>query len=156
MLGYQAPIVEAKMEFDGDSWLGRWQQLHQIWVRQKIDPTPWKMVFMGQAQGQRCKHCYSLTHPSRDCDWAPTQPMKQPTLPPTATPRSYPWPRIPQLCYSWNHSPDPTCTFPNCKYLHSCIYCSKDPLATDKGHKVIHCPCRHLHQHAQWQGSSSS
>ena len=146
LLGYMALVVEARMEYDGDTWLGYDRRFRQMvaaspgttWA--KIDPTLWNLLFTGQAKGQQCKHCFSLTHPSGDCDWAPTPPKLQPTHPPVTT-TTYQRPRNqPPLCYSWNHNQDPNCSFPGCPYRHVCIYCAKDPQAMDKGHKAIHCP----------------
>ena len=85
LLGYQALIVEACLEYGSDSWLGYDRRFRQmaaaspdtVWT--KIDPTLWSMVFTGQAKSHRCKFCFSLTHPSEDCDWAPTpSPAQQP------------------------------------------------------------------------------
>ena len=53
MLGYQALIVEACMQYEGDSWLGYDRQFHQteagspgtIWA--KIEPMLWNMAFTG-------------------------------------------------------------------------------------------------------------
>ena len=151
MLGYMALIVEACMEYEGDSGLGSDHRFGQMvaatpgttWA--KIDPTLWNMAFTGQARAHRCKFCFSLTHQAEDCDWAPTPPTQPTHQPPTAT-RSNPRPRSSPLCYSWNHSPDPSCVFAGCKYLHTCLYCSRDPQAPDKDHKAIHCPRRRLNQ----------
>ena len=68
MLGYMALIVEACMEYEGDSWLGydcRFRQMvtatpGATWA--KIDPILWNMAFTGQARARRCKHCFNLTH----------------------------------------------------------------------------------------------
>ena len=78
MLGYLALIIEARMEYEGDGWLGydRWFRQNAaaspdaIWAR--IDPTLWNMAFVGQAKVSRCKHCFSLTHTAADCNWAPS------------------------------------------------------------------------------------
>ena len=106
----------------------------------KIEPTLWNKAFAGQARATRCKYCFSLTHTADDCDWAPT--------PSSHTPKQGGFsgggrPRPPpQVCYEWNHNPSPVCSFPNCKYLHICWYCSWDPLATSKDHKAMFCQKR--------------
>ena len=158
LLGYQALIVEARMEYDSETWLGYDRRFRQtvaatpdaVWAR--IDPTLWNMAFTGQARAQRCKFCFSLTHQSHDCDWAP---MPH-TVPPSAsnTQRGNVGPtqkannRRPntQICYSWNHTPDPKCIFPDCKYNHVCLHCARDPQITDIHHKAIHCSRRRYPQ----------
>ena len=78
MLGYQTLIVEARMEYEGDGWLGYDRRFRQTaaatpditWA--KIEPTLWNKAFAGQASSSRCKYCFSLTHRSEECDWAPT------------------------------------------------------------------------------------
>ncbi len=98
------------------------------------------MAFTGQAKSRRCKFCFSLTHPSEDCDWAPTpSPAQQPAPSSIRGPQRQ---RNLQICYSWNHSPNPICAYPNCKYQHICIYCAKDPQATNRDHKALHCSRR--------------
>ena len=78
LLGYQALIVEACSEYSNEAWLGYDRRFRQMaaanpsttWA--KIDPTLWNMAFTGQAKAVRCKFCFSLTHVSDECDWAPT------------------------------------------------------------------------------------
>ena len=146
LLGYQTLIVEARREYDSDTWLGYDRRFRQnaaaspgtVWAR--IDPTLWNMAFTGQAKSRRCKYCFSLSHQSEECDWAPANPSTQPmnATPPTNT-RFNPRARADQVCYSWNHSPEPSCAFPGCKYQHVCLYCAKDPQATNKEHKAMYC-----------------
>ena len=143
LLGYLALIVEARMEYEGDGWLGydrRFRQnaaasLDTTWAR--IDPTLWNMAFVGQAKVSRCKHCFSLTHTATDCNWAPS-----PSTPKPYTPRPTGSSRPSKICYEWNHSPSQTCPFPACRYQHICWYCSKDPQATDISLKAMHCQRR--------------
>ena len=143
MLGYQTLIVEARMEYEGEGWLGYDRRFRQnaaattesCWS--KIDPTLWNKAFAGQAKATRCKHCFSLTHTAEECDWAPTPSTNKPT--PTVKPNPA---RSLQVCYEWNHNPSPSCPFPGCKYQHICWFCSRDPQVTDKAHKAMHCPRR--------------
>ena len=80
LMGYQALIVEACTEYGSDAWLGYDRRFRQMaaaspdtpWAR--IDPTLWNMAFTSKAKAQRCKYCFSLTHPSEECDWAPASP----------------------------------------------------------------------------------
>ena len=117
------------MEYKGDSWLGYDRRFRQtvagspgaMWA--KIDPTLWNMAFTGQAKARQCKHCFSLSHIAEDCDWAPTPPTQLTSL---AVPASKPnlHSRSSQICYSWNHNPDPNCVYIGCKYAHTCLYCT--------------------------------
>ena len=158
LLGYQALIVEACSEYGNEAWLGYDRRFRQMaaanpgitWAR--IDPTLWNMAFTGQAKAVRCKFCFSLTHTSEECDWAPTTRVATtlvtvaPPQPPNPPQR---WKNPAQICFSWNHSNDPHCAFPGCKYQHICLYCAKDPQVQYKNHKAIHCSNRRRPQQAQ-------
>ena len=56
MLGYLVLVIEARMEYEGDGWLGYDRQFRQnaaaspdaTWAR--IDPTLWNMAFICQAK----------------------------------------------------------------------------------------------------------
>ena len=149
MLGYQVLIIEARMEYEGDGWLGYDRRFRQraaaspeaVWAR--IEPTLWNIAFAGKARASRCKHCFSLTHPAEDCEWAPTKAAIPPPQPPAPTlaGQGHPFRRRP-VCYEWNHNPAPLCPFPGCKYRHMCLYCAQNPQVADKGHKAMHCPER--------------
>ena len=146
LLEYQTLIVEARMEYEGDGWLGYDRRFRQnaaassdiCWS--KIDPTLWNKAFAGQAKASRCKHCFSLTHSAEECDWAPTPSANK--APVTNRYVSAPRARPAKVCYEWNHNPSPTSPFPGCRYQHICWYCSSDPQVTDKEHKAMHCPRR--------------
>ena len=66
------------MEHGGDGWLGYDRRFLQraaltpdvSWLT--MDSTLWNIAFSGQAKTSRCKFCFSLSHESDDCDWAPT------------------------------------------------------------------------------------
>ena len=140
LMGYQALIVEACLEYGSETWLGYNRCFRQLaaasldttWA--KIDPALWNMAFTGQAKARRCKFCFSLTHPSEDCDWAPIPSSSQHPTPPSI--RGSQRQCNLQICYFWNHSPDPNCAYPNYKYQHVCLYCAKDPQATNRDHKA--------------------
>ena len=74
LLVYQALIIEASLEYQGDSWMG-----YDQWFRQKAAslvqantyPILWNLAFTGQASVSLCQHCFSLSHPTDHCDWAP-------------------------------------------------------------------------------------
>ena len=127
LLGYQALIIQAKMENEGDAWLGYDRRFRQIaaskpeliWAQ--LDPTLWNLAFSGATKVARCAHCFSLTHVSRECDWAPqdaTRRLKQ------QSPRTH-------ICMSWNYNPE--CPYSDCRYKHVCLACNGN-------HKVTHCP----------------
>ena len=148
LLGYQTLLLEAYMEYEGDSWLGYDRRFRQSvaacpdadWA--KIDTTLWNMAFTGQAKAKRCKFCFSLTHTSQECDWAPSTTLQstQPIPAPVPIPlKSGIKQKSVQVCYAWNHSQETNCMFPSCKYMHICLYCAKDPQVGDKHHKAIHC-----------------
>ena len=157
LLGYQALIVEACSEYNNEAWLGYDRQFRQMaaaspgitWAR--IDPTLWNMAFTGQAKAVRCKFCFSLTHVSEECDWAPTARVATTlvTVAPPPTPTLQQWKNAGQICYSWNQSSDPHCPYPSCKYQHICLFCAKDPQAQHKNHKAIHCSRRRPQQGQQ-------
>ena len=75
------------MEYTSDTWLGYNHRFRQtlaalpgtMWAC--IEPTRWNIAFIGQAKSHQCKHCFSLTHNSADCDWTLTpSPHNQQTL----------------------------------------------------------------------------
>ena len=151
LLGYQALIVEACMEYNCEAWLGYDRRFQQdaaaspttVWA--KIDPTLWNKAFTGQARGQRCQYCFSLTHKSEDCDWADAAPSTSKAskpMPASVPNKPTPLPRTVKICYTWNHSPEAACPFPNCTYQHICLYCANDNQIIHKDHKAIYCKRR--------------
>ena len=70
MLGYQVLIIEARMEYEDDGWLGYDRRFRQraaampdaMWAR--IQPKLWNIAFTGKARAASCKDCFSLTHPT--------------------------------------------------------------------------------------------
>ena len=72
LMGYQALIIEACMEYGSKAWLGYDRRFRQTaaassstqWA--KIDPTLWNMAFTEQAKAHHCKYCFSLTHQSSE------------------------------------------------------------------------------------------
>jgi len=91
LLGYQSLLIDAYQEYKGDSWNGYDRRFHlsaaanatKVWAC--INPTLWNLAFTGNVKTSRCTHCFSLTHTSSDCKWAPdpststVQPTAQPT-----------------------------------------------------------------------------
>ena len=117
LLGYQALIIQVKMENEGDAWLGYDRRFRQIaaskpeLVWAQLDPTLWNLAFSGAAEVARCAHCFSLTHASRECDWAPqdaTRRLEQ------QSPRTH-------ICMTWNYHPE--CPYSDCRYRRVCLVC---------------------------------
>ena len=137
LLGYQTLIVEASLEYQGDSWVGYDRRFRQraatnpslLWAN--TDPTLWNLAFSGQARVSRCRHCFILSHTTEHCDWAP-----DPTPLMMSHPTSSQYPQHQQLpiCRAWNNDPRPLCPVPQCSYRHICWQCYSDD------HKACHCP----------------
>ena len=94
----------------------------------------------------RCKFCFSITHTSAECEWAPdqesttsgTQSQQQ-----ALTQSMFPYlgsSRRRRVCLLYNRESTPGCSFPNSKFEHICSLCADDPHATDKRHKAVMCP----------------
>lgn len=161
LLGYQGLILEARMEYAGDGWLGYDRKFRQraaanpdtVWAR--IDPTLWNIAFAGQGRASRCRFCFSLSHHAEDCDWAPSPTKNPPQEASSGKLFSTPFRSRgasgtgSPVCYEWNFNPDPVCPHPGCKYRHICIYCSNDARVADKEHKAVHCSRRRRPQ--PWQ-----
>ena len=137
LLAYQALIIESQMEYQGEAWMGydrRFRQRastnpHIAWSA--IGTTLWNLAFAGKAKTTRCSHCFSLTHKSNQCEWAPD---------PLPSTNHYQVSNSQPICKAWNADRRPGCQFANCAYNHICWYCSADPQVTDKMHKGIFCP----------------
>ena len=80
LIGYQTLIIEASLEYQGDSWIGYDRRFRQraatnpnlVWAN--TDSTLWNLAFARQASASRSRHCSSLSHSSVQCDWAPDPP----------------------------------------------------------------------------------
>ena len=76
LLGYQALIIDASIQYDGDSWMGYDRRFRlsaaanstKSWA--SLDTTLWNLAFTGYAKVARCKHRFCLTHASSECEWA--------------------------------------------------------------------------------------
>ena len=145
-MGYQLLILEAYHEFKNDCWLGydrrfrQWAASHPRTRWAAIEPTLWSLAFQGQARSSRCKHCFSLSHSSVECELSvDPSPRRLP-----AHLKQDPSPRFPRraICYRWNDTPSPTCNYPNCRYDHICYICAMSPTARSVDHKAMHCPYR--------------
>ena len=100
-----------------------------------IETTLWNWAFTSQARASRCKHCFSLFHQSKDCEFAPnlTSSLHDPPPYQASGRRRF-------LCRQWNEQYAEGCSFPNCRYEHACYYCTFNPAAKDSNHKAIFCP----------------
>ena len=143
-LSYQALIIDAYTEYQGEYWSGYDRQFRQ---RAAVSPaTSWSsmdttlcnLAFGGRASLPRCTHCLSVSHKSGECELSSDSHT-------TSTP--YPIgkgaPERPSqrpICFAWNKDPAPGCPRLGCRYEHICYLCYKDARVQNKGHKVIHCP----------------
>ena len=144
LLGYQTLILQAYMEFNGDSWLGYDRTFRLKAVTQEnlkwaaIDSTLWSLAFLGRGADRYCQ-CFSLHHSSSEYGWdmeSRTLRRSNNLVSQTTQLVRGPMP----VCYQWNRTPSPNCSFKNCKFEHKCSYCISNPRATDLGHKAINCP----------------
>ena len=77
LLAYQALIIQAQLEYQGDSWLGYDRTFHLRAMSQPdlkwscVDHTLWSLAFSGKGKVNRCRHCFSLTHSSSEYGWSP-------------------------------------------------------------------------------------
>ena len=139
LMGYQLIILEAYAEFRNDGWLAydrrfrQWAASHHKTRWAAIEPTLWSFAFQGQARSNRCKHCFSLSHNSVECEFSPDFSARQQQ---NQLSRSTQRP----ICYQWNDTPSPTCTYRNCRYDHVCYICANSPTARNLDHKALFCP----------------
>ena len=140
LLAYQTLIIESQLEYQGDAWMGydrRFRQRaaanpHTSWST--IDTTLWNLAFAGKARAACCNHCFSLSHASNQCEWAPD------IIPNDSNYRQPPNLKYQPICKAWNTDTRPGCSYANCAYKHICWYCSNDPRVLDKAHKGVFCP----------------
>ena len=77
LLAYQALIIQAQLEYQGDSWLGydrtfRLRAISQPDLKWScVDPTFWSLAFSSKGKVDRCRHCFSIAHTSSECGWSP-------------------------------------------------------------------------------------
>ena len=135
LMGYQSLIIEAHLECKNDCWIGYDRRFRQQAASQPdrpwaaVEPTLWNLAFAGQAKSSRCKHCFSLSHQSAECE-----------LSPELLPKTYQNTQRRLICFRWNETTGPSCPYPNCKFLHICYICARNPAITNVSHKAIHCP----------------
>ena len=78
-MGYQILIsmLEVSNEYHNDRWLAYDRRFRQQAASQpgckwsSIETTLWNWAFTSQARASRCKHCFSLFHQSKDCEFSP-------------------------------------------------------------------------------------
>ena len=144
LMGYQALIIDAHMEYKSNCWMGYDRRFRQICASQPgrswaaIHPTLWNLAFAGQAKTTRCMYCFSLTHQSNDCELASSSRSQRFDL----TSSTDQGTQRRQFCFQWNETQSVTCPYPNCKFQHVCYICAYDPKASDISHKAIYCPKR--------------
>ena len=144
LLGYQAVIIDANMQYEGRGWMGYDRRFRQIAAADpsrkwsSLDSDLWNMSFAGLARRTvYCQHCSVSSHTSEECVWLNSQ-QGPPGMKKFADmPLSWEAP----VCKSWNFSQSQECSFQGCKLQHICIYCCKDPTLSRAqiGHKAMHC-----------------
>ena len=83
LMGYQILMLEASNEYQGNCWLAYDRCFRQQAASlpnckwSTIDSTIWNLAFTGQARASRCRHCFSLFHLSKDCEFASNQTSSQ-------------------------------------------------------------------------------
>ena len=141
LLGYQHLILESHLEYKGDGWFAYDRRFRQIaatssgglWARRDVDL--WNLAFSGCQRQPYCQNCFGSTHLSEECSGAPDM-----AVAPTKGKGSSFFKVRTRICQEWNFSPLPHCSYPGCKFTHTCLACSKDSFPGDKNHKIIHCP----------------
>ena len=74
LMGYQVLMLEASNDYKKECWLAydrpfRQQAAsdpHCKWSN--INTTLWNLACASQARANRCRHCFSLFHSSRECE----------------------------------------------------------------------------------------
>ena len=114
------------MAYEGDGWQGYDRIFRQnaavkpscIWAA--IDGPLWNVAFAGKAMVSHCKHCFSFSHTSNECAWAPDFTIPRVALNShpsdrgqrngtTDSPNS--GQRRRRICLAWNNYQYPGCPF---------------------------------------------
>ena len=138
LIGYYVLMLEASNEYKNDCWLAYDRRFRQQ-NGSNINITVWNLAFTLQARANRCRHCFSLFHSSRECELAPDlatiTPEPHYTRPPRGTQYCH---RL--ICHQWNVQRTQNRSYPNCCFEHVCYFCASDTEASDIYHKAIFCP----------------
>ena len=142
LMGYQAFIIDANMEYTGDYWMG---YDHCFWQITASQPDRSWQHLQGKQKTVRCMHCFSLSHHSNNCEFASRgKPHSSNQLLPTEY-----RPQHKPICFQWNENPFSTCPHQNCRFQHICYICAYDPMTTDVSHKAVYCPKHRGHSTSQ-------
>jgi len=71
LMGYQILMLEASSKYQNNRWIRQQAASHPSSKWSSIESTLWYFAFTGQAKASRCKHCFSLFHLSKNCEFAP-------------------------------------------------------------------------------------
>jgi len=124
LLGYQAVIVDARMQHEGRGWLNYDRCFRHAAAADPTaaDPTRkwssldsdlWHMCFTSLRRRLiQCQYCHLTTHTSAECIWSPCQQSLVQPASEAASHSSTP------VCKSSD------CAFQACKFQHICMYCS--------------------------------
>ena len=145
LLAYQALIIQAQVEYQGDSWLGydrtfRLRAMSQPNLKwSSVDPTLWSLTFSGKGKVSRCRQCFTLTLASsvQMESWLSNLLNIRYTH---LTHPSQAFRRFPAICHAWNNNAASICPYPDSKYEHKCTICTQEAGATGVLHRAIYCP----------------
>ena len=76
LMGYQILMLEASNKYQSDCWLGYYRNFRQQaaslpnFTWSNMNSTIWNLAFTGQGRANGCRHCFSLFHLSKDCEFA--------------------------------------------------------------------------------------
>ncbi len=85
-MGYMAQIVQASRQFQGTPWAeydtrSRMQAAAQQCTRlAELDTTLWTIAFANAEPAHHCRWCFSVDHPSGDCNEKPEEEDKESPL----------------------------------------------------------------------------
>ena len=153
IFAYQATIVQAERNYDGEHWVVYDHQFRrEALVRKDLnwsvtDPRLHNEAFTGRARAiARCAFCLQDDHTDTYCPKNPNRPVFGWFQTPTAGPASVDWsaaqalpPSTPgpftkslEICHRFNEG---RCKTARCKYQHACFLCHSL-------HPLISCPQR--------------
>ena len=161
LIGYQALIIDAQREYQGECWIGYDRRFRQRTALQPIekwaivDSTLWNLAFAGYGSCTHCKLCFSTSHVTNGCKLASdhqvsistktyqplTSSLPQASSLPPRPPRPYGTSTGQRLvCFAWNENLTLECSCRNCGCEHVCYFCFCNPTVANKSHKAMFCP----------------
>lgn len=157
MFAYQATIVRAERNYEGQRWVIYDRQFRREALARKdlnwsvTDPRLYNEAFTGRARAiARCAFCLQDDHSDAYCPRNPNRPLFGWLPSPTAWPIAAGWPtaqalppsalglstKSGEICRRFNEG---RCKTARCKYQHACSLCHAS-------HPLIECPQRSMFQ----------